>query len=202
MKKVISVFMIMILLVCCTACTSEEKNDSSGQAVDGNKTEDIVNGLDFLPLEFYFSSGAGGWGTELTLNPDGAFTGKYHDSEMGSTGEDYPYGTYYICEFTGSFENITKVNDYTYTMTIGEVGVKNEIDSEWIEDGVKYIASYPYGLEGSEKFKLLTPDAPIAEFSEDFLIWWPGRYEEVKSDTLGYYCIMNIEQEYGFFTFE
>ncbi len=202
MKKIISMLLALTLLLCCAACASEKKDDESVQTMTESKTEKTETELDFLPLDFYFSSGAGGWGTELTLNPDGTFTGKYHDSEMGSTGEDYPNGSYYICEFSGSFENITKVDEYSYEMTIGKVTVKDEMGKEWIEDGVKYIASYPYGLEDSETFMLFKPDTPIYDFSEEFLSWWPGRYEEVRGETLGYYSIMNVEQVYGFFTFE
>ena len=40
-----------------------------------------------------FSSGAGGWSTELKVADDGTFTGAYHDSEMELTGENYPNGT-------------------------------------------------------------------------------------------------------------
>lgn len=202
MKKIISMFLALTLLLCCAACASEKEDGASVQTFTGNKTEAADNGLDFLPLDFYFSSGAGGWGTELTLNPDGTFTGKYHDSEMGSTGEGYPNGTYYVCEFSGSFENFTKVDEHSYEMTIGKVTVKDEMGKEWIEDGVKYIASYPYGLEDSETFMLFKPETPIYDFSEEFLTWWPGRYEEVRGETLGYYSIMNVEQVYGFFTFE
>ena len=36
---------------------------------------------------FYFSSGAGAWGTEMDISADGSFTGNFHDSEMGDTGE-------------------------------------------------------------------------------------------------------------------
>ena len=32
---------------------------------------------------FYFSSGAGGWATELKVYADGTFEGHYYDSDMG-----------------------------------------------------------------------------------------------------------------------
>ena len=56
--------------------------------------------------QFYFSSGAGGWRTFLNIDADGRFDGAYSDSEMGSVGEDYPNGTYYLCEFIGKFSNL------------------------------------------------------------------------------------------------
>ena len=51
------------------------------------------------PVELVFSSGAGAWGTVLELAPDGAFTGSFHDTNMGETGEGYPNGTVYLCSF-------------------------------------------------------------------------------------------------------
>ena len=39
---------------------------------------------------FYFSSGAGGWATELKVYADGTFEGHYYDSDMGDRGNGYP----------------------------------------------------------------------------------------------------------------
>ena len=47
-------------------------------------------------VEFLFTSGAGGWSTQLSLNRDGSFTGEFHDSEMGDRTEEYPNGSVYI----------------------------------------------------------------------------------------------------------
>ena len=55
-----------------------------------------------FPCDFVFSSGAGAWGTFLTLDADGSFTGGYNDSDMGDTGEGYPHGKNYYCEFQGN----------------------------------------------------------------------------------------------------
>ena len=52
---------------------------------------------------FEFSSGVGAWSTELTVGENGTFTGSFHDSEMGETGENYPDGTLYGCSFHGQF---------------------------------------------------------------------------------------------------
>ncbi|MEI3551359.1 MAG: hypothetical protein V8Q17_01855 [Acutalibacteraceae bacterium] len=45
---------------------------------------------------------------------DGSFEGSYHDSDMGFVGEGYPHGTVYICEFSGTFNNIQQIDDNTY----------------------------------------------------------------------------------------
>lgn len=47
----------------------------------------------FEHLEFLFASGAGAWGTILTIEDDGSFSGQYSDSDIGSNAAEYPHGT-------------------------------------------------------------------------------------------------------------
>ncbi len=159
---------------------------------------------DDLPLEFGFSSGVGAWGTYLTLYPDGYFEGAYHDSDMGDLGEEYPNGTTYLCPFFGQFENIVQVDAYTYSMDLAELYIEDlgAGAEEWIEDGVRYIASEPYGLEYGERFYLYTPQAPMAELPSEFLDW-RGMWMAEEADwegALGSYGLYNEEMGYGFFT--
>lgn len=69
----------------------------------GSKSE--VSLPDDFPMDLEFSSGVGGWGTSLTLERDGTFSGQFHDSDMGAIGEDYPNGTVYLCHFPDGFEH-------------------------------------------------------------------------------------------------
>ncbi len=153
--------------------------------------------LSFLPLEFTFSSGAGAWHTTLTVNPDGSFTGIYNDSDA-AIGEDYPNGTKFICEFSGKFKDITKINDYTYSLTLKKLQAKHEEGEEWIEDGIKYIASSPYGIQGGDEFLLYTPQTPVSELSEEFLSWYNS--DQKLKEKLSCYAILNIATNEGFFT--
>jgi hypothetical protein len=153
-----------------------------------------------LPVDFAFSSGAGAWATGLTLYPDGSFEGSYYDSDMGDTGEGYPYGTQYLCSFSGRFENIQQVDEYSFTMELEELTSDYDEDASWIEDGVLYISSVPYGIEEGTKFVLYLPETPVAALDEEFLSWWPGRWSlDGTGDTLGFYGIWNVEMGYGFF---
>ena len=70
---------------------------------------------------FIFSSGAGAWETDLSVDADGNFSGMFHDSEMGDTGEGYPSGSIYFSEFFGRFGQLEKVDDYTYATTIESI---------------------------------------------------------------------------------
>ena len=72
----------------------------------GSKSE--VSLPDDFPMDLEFSSGVGGWGTSLTLERDGTFSGQFHDSDMGAIGEDYPNGTVYLCHFPDGFRTLKK----------------------------------------------------------------------------------------------
>ena len=111
------------------AASSEE---DAGATEEGTSTaelqEEAVSALPgTYPIDMIFSSGAGGWSTTLTLSQDGSFTGAFSDSEMGERDEnEYPNGTVYVCNFSGQFKDIKKVNDYTYSMTLDSVKVAED----------------------------------------------------------------------------
>lgn len=181
----------------------EDETEVTTVALVGIEDEVEKLPLQHENMEFMFSSGAGGWRTVMYLNSDGTFSGIYTDSELGSTGEGYPNGTYYVSEFSGKFGNIKKVNDYTYSMEIADIELVNEPGEEWIDDDVLYIASDPYGIDGGKDFILYLPDAPVSEMSEEFLSWWPYRfdYNENPKTTISCYGIKNVSNDNGFFTY-
>lgn len=152
-------------------------------------------------VEFLFTSGAGAWSTQMSLNRDGSFTGVFHDSEMGDRAEEYPNGSVYICNFSGVFTDIRQISEYAYAMTLTDIQTEYQEGEEWIEDEIRYIASGPYGLEESTEFVLYLPDTPLDQMSEVFLFWWPHRYEQTENprDTLDCFGILNVEMEHGFF---
>lgn len=172
-------------------------------------TEETVTsaGTDVLPLnadsmEFLFSSGAGAWRTVLTLNSDGTFNGEYHDSEMGSRTDDYPNGTAYVCSFSGKFTDFVRLDDNSYSMKLEYVNSEKPEGEEWISDGIRYIASGPYGIYGGTEFVLYLPSTPVDSVPEEFLYWWPGRYaaQNVPDATLDCYGILNVAKNEGFFS--
>lgn len=88
---------------------------------------------------------------------------------MGDIGAENPNGSAYVCDFSGKFENIEKANDYSYKMTLADITTEKAIGEEWIEDGIRYIASEPYGLEKGTDFIFYLPDTPIDSLPENFL---------------------------------
>ena len=123
---------------------------------------------------------------------------------MGDTGDGYPNGTIYICNFSGQFSDITQVNDYTYSMTLENLYFYEEgIGGVWmIEDGIRYIVDYPYGVYGGMNFLFYSPDTPVNKLPVEFLDCWPGRFDGNPPDTLSCYGLYNEDEGIGFFTHE
>lgn len=156
-----------------------------------------------FPMEMLFASGAGAWGTTLTLNLDGTFEGQYHDSNMGENGDEYPNGTVYYCNFSGRFGSMMKLNDYAYYMRLEELVYDTEIGKEQIgEEGIRYVTAEPYGIAGGEEFILYLPGTPVEELNEDFINWWPDAYlwRNGELNTLTGYGLHNVNTGDGFFS--
>ena len=119
---------------------------------------------------FYFSSGAGGWGTSLYFEPDGSFHGDYHDSEMGSTGPGYDFGTVYTCVFNGKIDTCEEISGGIYRLHIDSLEYDAE-DVETIEDDIRYITSTPYGLENTDELIVYMPGVPLDELADSYMDW-------------------------------
>ncbi len=152
---------------------------------------------DISELEFWFGSGAGGWRTVLYVEDDGSFEGVYTDSDMGSTGDDYPNGTCYISEFTGTFTAPKKVDEYTYSVEIQDLTLSKEPGKEEIRDGIKYIYSEPYGLDDAKELLFYLPGAPVKALPEGYLSWARG-YGDTIEETLPFYGLYNVGGDQGF----
>ena len=157
--------------------------------------------LSSVPDEFYFSSGAGAWSTELTLFDNGAFKGSFHDADMGSDTENYPGGTMYTCEFTGRFTDFRKIDDYTWTMRLDTLSYVHAKDEEWASGGVHYIATDAYGISGGDQFYLYLKGHPTSTLPEGYLSWarmYMGVYGDEMPAELNIYGIYNVAEENGF----
>lgn len=177
--------------------TAEDSSQDSASEEEQFSFEEISN------LEFWFGSGAGGWCTVLYVHDDGTFEGQYHDSEMGSTGEGYPNGEIYLCDFTGQFTEPQKVNEYTYSMKIESMTYNKEPGTEEIANDFRYIYSEPYGMDESNDFLLYLPGAPLAELPEGYMSWINYTAVNQETDTeLPFYGLYNEAPGYGFSSYE
>lgn len=190
--------------------TEEETQDSivqqASEEPDSEQLQASGTEFGFAALEdwyFMFSSGAGAWYTELRIDNDGKFEGNYHDSEMGDRDEDdYPDGTVYHCSFNGQFGELEKVDDTTYKMKLVSLNIDEAPETE-IVDGIRWIASTAYGLDGGEEFYLYLPGAVLADLPEEYR-QWVGYFnlESVSETTLPYYGLYNVNTQEGFSSYE
>ena len=65
-------------------------------------------------------------------------------------------------------------SDNTYAMTLKEITTESTESKEWITDGVRYIASEPYGLESGKEFLFYTPQTSVKNLTEEFIGWGYG----------------------------
>lgn len=145
---------------------------------------------------FYFSSGAGGWATELKVYADGTFEGHYYDSDMGDRGNGYPNGTQYDSEFKGKFSVPEQVNNYSYSMKVENVETDKMAGTEEIKDGVKYVYTEPVGIKDGAKLHIYIPGASVSSLPEGYISW--AQMSLKGDDKLTFYGIYNEKDNAGF----
>ena len=164
-----------------------------------NKESDMRFPEDFAG-GYGFASGVGGWFTSITLHEDGTFEGSFHDSEMGSTGDDYPYGTVYYCNFSGKFVLKEETAYNVYSVELKDLTLEDEEGEERIEEGVKYIASGPYGIEQGEEFLFMGKGAYGGNLSDNAKTWlmmplWMTQAEIESEEGLSRNILINVNTE-------
>ena len=146
--------------------------------------------------EFYFSSGAGGWRTVLNINEEGLFNGNYMDSDMGDSGENYPNGTVYECDFNGSFTEPVYVEDGIYKTTIKEIYYVQQPDTTEIKDDIRDCYTSAYGLDRATDLYIYEQGIDLKRLPEDYINWVRmGLNDDTK---LPFYGIYNPSGEAGF----
>lgn len=149
---------------------------------------------------FGHSSGHGAWGVGIEVAEDGSFNGEYHDTNMGESGEGYPHGTIRQCKFYGKFNNVSKIDEYTYTCELEYLYNEVPEGTEEIVDLVRHIYTGAYGMEGGSNFLILLPGKPRSELTPGMLNWYGNTTGEGQdpSGVITRYCIYNVEGGYLF----
>lgn len=161
---------------------------------------DATSVLDQMPQTFLFTSGVGAWGTTLTIQKDGSFSGSYHDSDRGP-GPGYPNGTVYYCNFTGRFVNFTQISNLEYRMTLSGLSMDAAPGTTTIRNGVRYVATEPYGLDKAGQFCLYLPGRATRDLPTRFLEWvgpmqgWGNR----PPASLPFWGLYNVGGQQGFY---
>jgi len=150
---------------------------------------------DVFPLDFTFTSGAGAWNTLLAINDDWAFTGYYHDSELGSQGPGYT-STVFVCSFEGGFSEPEQLSPNEWRFQLASLQQEQQEGQEWIENEVRYIGAEAYGISGGENFILYLPGTPLNEMTEECRGWIRSAmsvsFRGVTNLPDGYYVLYNV----------
>lgn len=156
MKRVFAWILTAMMLLTLTGAGAESA-DAIFERLDG--------------LEWSFSSGAGGWSTDMRILPDGSFSGEFHDSEMGEFADEYPNGTVYGCSFTGQLSVIEQADENTWKLRVDALKVDESQPEEAIDDGIRFVYADPYGIVEGDEMALYQPGTPLEGFTEDMLMW-------------------------------
>ena len=182
-----------------TANVSDSVDEAASTGSDSNASAEL-SFADLQYVDFTFSSGAGAWSTQLNIHADGSFSGEYWDMDMGSSGDGYPNGTQYGNTFTGTFTDLKKVNDYTWSMKLDKINYAYEIGKEEILDQILYSYTEAYGLDGADEVDIYLPGAPVDQLPEEFLQWACSNYDRFEAEENGLPCygLYNVEGAEGF----
>lgn len=156
--------------------------------------QDIFADLD--GYEWSFLSGVGGWSTDMQIRADGSFTGEFHDSEMGETGEGYPDGSLYFCSFSGQMNVAGQVDEKTWKIRIDKL--EKEPAQESVADGIRYVPADIYGLSEGDEMILYAPGTPVSILSEEMQLWAHVIDQETPPTELEDWFLMSEKNDSGF----
>ena len=157
---------------------------------------------DVAGLEFYFSSGAGGWYTVLYIHEDGSFDGHFEDRDLGVTGEGYPNGTIFYSDFYGTFTEPEKLDETTYVFQIASIEYPLGFGEE-MKDGYYFDYGTAYGLDDAEDLYMYLPGAKLADLPEEYRGWVGYYYLEDTTETeLPFYGLYNVKEMEGFSSYD
>ena len=144
---------------------------------------------------FVFSSGSGGCGARF-LSDLMAFSGNYHNSDMGSTGPGYPGGTISESKLSGQFTRAHQVSPTLYEVYLENLQYEKPVGSSEIKDNVKYEYTEAYGISKNTRMAIYLPGTPISSMPEELRLYSYGLIPE-DSQTLPVYVIQGDME--GFF---
>ena len=184
MRRIIVLMMCLVLLLSAVCVRAE------GAALT---LDQLAN------MTWSFSSGVGGWSTDIRTAAGGSFSGEYHDSEMGETGDGFPNGSIYHCNFTGKLSLQEQVDAFTWKVRIDSLTLDEAPGNVSIEDdGIRYVSCEVYGLSEGDEMLLYLPGAPVDGFTEDMQMWAHLFEEEVKPSVLEDWFLYSENNESGF----
>lgn len=181
-----------------TTVTNQPEEISDGAEADPLEEAADLTFADLSKLQFEFSSGAGAWAEEFTIEKDGSLRGSFSDSDMGDIGDGYPNGTTYCSSYTGHFTDLQQINEYTYEMKLADISYVDTVGTEEIYDEMRYVYVGAYCLGENDTFKVYLPGTPISELSELEYSWIS--YSNESETELTMMIIVDEENEYAIYS--
>lgn len=211
-KAIVIAAAVVIVVVAIIAIAVGTSRGSGGSTASSDSNGETIEegGFTYSQLDgttFHFTSGVGAWETWLVVNPDGSFYGSYHDSDMWDP--EYEGGIVRLCDFTGEFESLTKIDEYTYKTRIKNIEYDKEpgTSETKLEEGLEvgYLYSDAYGLDDQGDTYIYLPGKPVSELPKGYIDW--AYYELQVSfdsselvDTLPFYGLYSESIEAGFYS--
>lgn len=195
MKKWKITVIILAFIILLNGCATVKITVPSGKK-EQIETEEIVqtaeeNLFAQMPEEFVFSYGAGGWESVIHIADDGSFIGHYYDYDLGETGEEYPKGVVWICDFSGTFTEPVQKSESVWATQLESLSQEREKGEVYYEDGYCYTVTEPRGFEKAEEFLIYLPGTPAADT-------YYGVYYDMEAVPEGRYSLFNVNGECEF----
>lgn len=160
-----------------------------GYTITSVKKQEMPVSFGAIAGKYIFSSGAGGWGTEMEIFEDGTFEGEYVDSN--------PFEPWYVCRFHGKFENLVEVDEYTWSMHMTQLDTERPEGEVYYEDGTECIASGAYGLENADEVLVYLPGKIKGELPYDFTSWVFSLNGVGDNEPIPFIGLYNVNEKLG-----
>ncbi len=118
-----------------------------------------------------FCSGVGAWSTDLTILPDGTFTGSYHDTDME---DDELNGVHYdaicyACSFKGRLSPLEHSNAQEMDCKVLELSV--DAYEAYVDEGIRFEPVQPYGIAEGDALRFYMAGAYVDALPEELVDW-------------------------------
>lgn len=180
---------------------------------DGTTGDDSTESIGFSQFSGHYATtmDSGQWLTEMDVNEDGSFSGRYMDFEVLDTvffKENGYQNKIAYSKFSGTFSNIKKIDDY-YTAQVDQINYENQPgtqelklpddpDISDIDEICLFQYSTAYGLDnGTKSLYLFTPDTLISSLPSDYSTQLNKSKISLIHDTFPGYGFYSPESGYG-----
>jgi hypothetical protein len=137
------------------------------------------------------------WSTIIDLDLDAkTFQGEYQSATGNIDGDGYDV---LECDFNGTFDGFTRVNEYSYSTHVltNEFKEFDPRDEKYMDMPAHVTFSEPYGFVKPDELILFLPNTPVSQMPKEALEWLEG--EVAYTDTLNAYAIYNVSEKAAFY---